>query len=595
MSEAGTEADILNATQQSYSHSVKDGKSSVYMASVSGMQDRADGMHDNDGDDPFRGGSLGSRSRSRSQEPSELVQDEVEDVVAPEELQRPISALRSAQPSVPSSVASQQMEKKSSARSIRSVPSCMSTHLSREPTPLCMTVTRMPSTNTEPSVAGFRNESPPPPPVSAPTSMQDKVVTMKTNEQLHTSASPSNPYVIPDARATPHSETTSYAAELSIANSRNTKLGYNSPSASNPTSQVLTSSGPSGNSVPVPMAMQQPLSQPEPPVPEPEPEENEEDEDDDDDQSGMYASYGVLAASMVPGPLFSPYEPPEQQNENELNTMKKKSVKRKSSPKKRQEAVPPPFSPQREAPTPLRSPPENYTVPRDVIRDTACEMWDSCQREMNLDRARSKDAKMKKMAAIEKRKQTKEEVIMLQASERANQYHAREKYPEKKFDVNIGKGKERHREVGSLWLTESTMKYEEVFGVQPISSPSPAKVTKTSTLAPMSPTSGSHSPPHGMRTVKMSKSILSKARLSPDCENSVDAVARLKKLKKLSASPTSSPLLRCPKPSSVSRPTSIANPHHPDWKLSSDGTFMLPDGSLMNIAEHPSLRRGYYA
>ena len=344
----------------------------------------------------------------------------------------------------------------------------------------------------------------------------------------------------------------------------------------------------------------------------------------------------VLSDSLRPGPLYAPDEPALQQSTlgttllaNTAKTisvempspvtaqqvskpMKKSPTPTASTPKKKRSSAPaanyseqfiakhsPKHTPQKRnvmrqsevtsppAAIPHRSVPDHqggYSI-EDAIRRTAMSLWDQCIKDEVREKSINRSEKDQKKTSFEKRAAVRDEITTLQQGERLKQYHEREKYPNKRFATTF---KMREIEdVSSLRATESERKYEKVFGVKPAASEAINRAQRS-----MSPRR-SGSPQRGYSPVRaapiqpsvhQSKVIHSRARLQPGSENSIEAIARLRKLQKLGANTA---LLSCPKTLSYqSRTKSALSPRHPEWRPNPDGTFLLPNGNIMKLADH---------
>eukprot|EP01061_Rhynchopus_euleeides_P019912 TRINITY_DN32644_c0_g1_i1.p1 TRINITY_DN32644_c0_g1~~TRINITY_DN32644_c0_g1_i1.p1 ORF type:complete len:733 (+),score=50.63 TRINITY_DN32644_c0_g1_i1:43-2199(+) len=232
-------------------------------------------------------------------------------------------------------------------------------------------------------------------------------------------------------------------------------------------------------------------------------------------------------------------------------------------------------------------------VQRDPVLEAACAMWDAKLEEMSQKQTAVQEESRIGDANRTRKLQVRGEVRQLQENERRDQFHAREHYPTRRFEVNIGSPP--YHAVHSLSTTESFRRYKDTYGVQPAS----ADVVKETVASPDS-TRRSCSPmrrsrsrdpspnsPHGMRTLTQTQAMLQRSRLQPDSENSLDAVARLKRLKKLSCvSSGTASLLACPRSTTSTKHPNFLNPRHPEWRVGPDGTFMLPDGTVGNVLEH---------
>eukprot|EP01063_Lacrimia_lanifica_P040031 TRINITY_DN8954_c0_g1_i1.p1 TRINITY_DN8954_c0_g1~~TRINITY_DN8954_c0_g1_i1.p1 ORF type:complete len:693 (+),score=154.17 TRINITY_DN8954_c0_g1_i1:280-2079(+) len=229
----------------------------------------------------------------------------------------------------------------------------------------------------------------------------------------------------------------------------------------------------------------------------------------------------------------------------------------------------------------------------ETVRQTACVLWDTKLQEMH------ESASARRQRALEQRAQKsnpmaglRDEVRQLNLSERAEQASARERYPKQRFDSTI-KAQVVHdsREYHSLNTTESFERYRKAYGLPPMSSDRVVKAEEeraagiASSPASFSPQRASHraspqrSSPRGgvAQSIEAVKTRHEAARLQPAAENSIDAVARLRKLKKLSAA---TPLFSATPAKHLPQ---YLNPHHPEWRVQDDGKMFLPDGSAVNL------------
>ena len=294
--------------------------------------------------------------------------------------------------------------------------------------------------------------------------------------------------------------------------------------------------------------------------------------------SGQRSSPTFFQSSAIPPPA----EPITKHPASALSS----PISNRASPQTKNKQFRRTQQPQQQPPPPVQA--------RDPVWEAACTLWDAKVAEMSTKRAHMTELARHKEASRSMKLQVKDEVRQLQETERREQFHAREHYPSKRFDTNIVSPQKGYN-VHSLGTTESFTKYKEVYGVVPASaevqaegSPArgrsaspPRRRSKSRDLSPNSP--------HGMRTLAQTKTLLERSRLQPDTENSLDAVARLKRLKRLSSNTSS--LLTCPRGSFSNKTSYCLNPRHPDWKISPEGTFMLPDGSVGNVIDQLSRPR----